>query len=131
MKLVVCYVLFAVLATAANLGSQFLTTRIAPTTLEPWLSMAVGTGIGLIVKYLLDKHFIFDANHLKRSTEIARSFLLYSLSGLFTTLFFWGLELAFLHGFPSWAAARYVGGAIGLAAGYTVKYRLDRRYAFA
>lgn len=131
MRLAASYVLFAIIATAANLGSQLVAVEFSPTAFEPWLSLMIGTGVGLVVKYLLDKRFIFRADHLQQSSDIARSFFLYALSGGFTTVLFWGAELGFLHAWPGWPAARYVGGGLGLAAGYAFKYQLDRRFAFA
>lgn len=131
MRLAASYILFALIATAANLGSQFVAVKFSPSSFEPWLSLMVGTGFGLVVKYVLDKRFIFRADHLQKSSQLARSFFLYTLSGGFTTVLFWGAELGFLHAWPGWAAARYVGGALGLAAGYAFKYQLDRRFAFA
>ena len=131
MRLAASYILFAAIATAANLGAQFVAARLSPSSFEPWLSLMIGTGVGLVVKYVLDKQFIFQTDHLQKSSQVARSFLLYTLSGGFTTVLFWGAELGFLHAWPQWEAARYVGGALGLAAGYALKYQLDRRFAFA
>jgi len=49
--------------------------------------------------------------------------------GLVTTAIFWGAETA------SWLVwrtelARELGAILGLAVGYVVKYRLDRRFVF-
>jgi putative flippase GtrA len=131
MRLAASYILFAMIATAMNLGAQYVAGKFSPAVLEPWLSMMVGTGSGLVVKYVLDKQFIFRADHLQQSSQLARSFFLYALTGGFMTVLFWGAELGFLHAYPAWAAARYVGGGLGLAIGYALKYQLDRRYAFA
>jgi putative flippase GtrA len=131
MRLAASYILFAVIATLANLGSQILAKDHVPAGFEPWLSLVIGTGVGLVVKYVLDKQFIFQADHLQKTSQLARSAFLYTLSGGFTTILFWGAELGFLHAWPQWEAARYVGGALGLAAGYALKYQLDRRFAFA
>ena len=131
MKLALQYILFAIIATAANLLVQVVVTAIDPTTFEFWSALICGTGAGLVVKYLLDKHYIFQAHHLTRPADIGKSFLRYAITGLLTTAIFWGLELGFHHGFPAWPAAKYVGGAIGLAIGYVWKYQLDRRFTFA
>jgi len=131
MRLALRYILFAAIATGANFGVQAVWSHLFPHLFEPWLSLAAGTGVGLVVKYVLDKLFIFQADHLRETSQVARSFGLYSLSGGFLTLLFWGVELSFMHGFPGWPPARYVGGAIGLSIGYFIKYRLDRRFAFA
>jgi putative flippase GtrA len=123
------YAVFALVATGANLASQALTFRVVPAgPLHLPAGLAVGTGVGLVVKYALDKRWIF----FDRESGIAahgRKFTLYALMGVATTVIFWGTELGF-----EWAsdhaAARYVGGALGLAIGYLVKYRLDRRFVF-
>ena len=48
---------------------------------------------------------------------------------MLTTAIFWGTELAFVAlGDAPWL--RYVGAVLGLAVGYTAKYRLDRRFVF-
>ena len=49
--------------------------------------------------------------------------------GLATTAIFWGTEFLFSRIDPS-GRLIYLGGAIGLAIGYVVKYELDRRFVF-
>jgi putative flippase GtrA len=56
-------------------------------------------------------------------------FIRYVLTGVLTTAIFWGLELGAYHVFHL-QAARYIGGAIGLAIGYWLKYQLDKRLVF-
>ena len=119
------YMLFAVLATAVNLGTQHAVLWVWP-ALAP--AMAAGTATGLLTKYLLDKRWIFA----DRSTGLAnhgRQFGLYAAMGVFTTAFFWGTELAFAQAFDS-ALMRDVGAVLGLALGYAAKYQLDRRFVF-
>ena len=49
--------------------------------------------------------------------------------GVFTTLIFWGTEIAFdAMGDEPWL--RYLGAVIGLSIGYVTKYYLDRRFVF-
>lgn len=131
MKLALQYILFAIIATAANFLTQAAVTAVDPTPFKFWSALVCGTGVGLVVKYILDKQFIFQASHLTRPADIGKSFLRYAFTGLLTTAIFWGLELGFHHAFPTWPAAKYVGGAIGLAIGYVWKYQLDRRFTFA
>jgi putative flippase GtrA len=131
MKLALQYIFFAIIATAANFLTQALVTAVDPTRYKLWSALVCGTGAGLVVKYILDKQFIFQADHLSRPTDIGKSFFRYALTGLLTTAVFWGFELGFHHAFPTWSAAKYVGGAIGLAIGYVWKYQLDRRFTFA
>jgi hypothetical protein len=131
MKLGIRYLFFALVATSANLLIQAVVTALDPTPYRFWTALTAGTGVGLVVKYLLDKHYIFDARHLTRPADIGKSFFRYAATGLLTTAVFWGAELGFHHAFPGWPAAKYVGGALGLAAGYVWKYQLDRRFTFA
>lgn len=94
-----------------------------------WTALLTGTGVGLTVKYVLDKRWIFA----DRSTGLrahGRKFTLYTAAGVLTTAIFWGMETA------AWLAwrtqfAREAGALLGLAIGYVVKYRLDRRFVFA
>lgn len=128
MKLIFSYAIFALIATAANIGSQDLTIRLYRGHYDILLSMVVGTGIGLVIKYLLDKRYIFRF----RTRDVAhdgRTFALYTAMGLATTLVFWGLEFLFHFLFHS-KEMRYLGGIIGLAIGYYLKYRLDKRFVF-
>lgn len=92
------------------------------------LSMIVGTGVGLVVKYVLDKRYIFRF----RARSVAhdtRTFALYTVMGLVTTVIFWGCEFGFQRVFEA-KTMRYLGGVIGLAIGYLIKYQLDKRYVF-
>ncbi len=119
------YAAFAVLATLANLAAQRVVLGLGGALL---LAMIAGTGLGLIVKYALDKRWIFD----DRSSGLAahsRRFSLYTLMGVATTLIFWGFEAAFWH-IGQTQMAREVGAVLGLGIGYAVKYALDRRFVF-
>jgi peptidoglycan biosynthesis protein MviN/MurJ (putative lipid II flippase) len=128
-KLVALYAAFAALSIAVNIGSQALSMAVYA---GPWavtLSMAFGTGTGLVCKYVLDKRFVFAHQSRDRKHE-AKTFILYTVMGLATTAIFWGTEAAFHVAFES-DAMRYVGGVIGLCIGYVVKYRLDARFVFS
>lgn len=122
------YFIFAQLAMLANFGMQEATGQIYDGKHALGISLVVGTLTGLIVKYHLDKKYIFgfDASNLKQETRV---FFLYAVVGLVTTLVFWGFELGFWHLFGTWQM-RYVGGALGLFLGYAAKYQLDKRYVF-
>lgn len=122
------YTIFALLATGANLGSQHLSVLIYQGMFYIAISIFIGTGVGLVVKYLLDKHYIFQYQ-TKNMAHDAQKFTLYTLMGVVTTVIFWGTEYAFHYAFGT-DLMRYVGGAIGLAIGYVVKYRLDKAYVF-
>lgn len=128
MGLTLRYILFACIATVANIGVQEISTRFYGGPFSLTLSIIMGTGVGLVVKYVLDKRYIF-AFQTKNAAHDGRTFLLYTLMGIFTTLIFWGFEFAFDALFES-RHMRYLGGVIGLAIGYVTKYQLDKRYVF-
>lgn len=127
-KLAISYGIFALIATAANIGAQDLVVRSYTGAFAKLASVAVGTGVGLFVKYFLDKRYIF--NFRARSVaHDSQTFVLYTIMGLATTGVFWGFEFGFDRIFAT-KEMRYVGGVIGLAIGYVTKYRLDKRYVF-
>ena len=129
MKMIaVRYSVFAAVATIANLASQWVALQLYS---GPWAlptAMALGTAAGLATKYVLDKRWIFNDVSSGLWTH-TRKFSLYTLMGVMTTAIFWGTELLFDALSPD-RRMRFVGGAIGLAIGYTLKYWLDGRFVF-
>jgi len=126
--LAVTYTVFAVLATVVNIGTQDLFVRMYDGPFSLVASVGLGTVTGLVVKYVLDKRYIFrfqttDALHN------TRTFMLYSFMGVFTTIIFWGFEFGFNYLFGS-KELRYLGGVIGLGIGYVSKYHLDKQFVF-
>lgn len=128
MKLSIVYTVLAVLASLANIASQYLFTRAYSGPYAVKVSVLVGTAVGLVVKYLLDKRFIFSFQ-ARDVVHDGQTFVLYALMGVFTTGIFWGFEFGFDAGFNT-PTLRYLGGAIGLAIGYFCKYQLDKRFVF-
>jgi len=128
MRLSLLYAVFAFIATAANIGTQDIVVRGYSGAFDVLLSVIAGTGVGLFVKYLLDKRYIFQFR-ARNVVHDSQTFLLYALMGLVTTAIFWGVEFGFHYLFET-KEMRYVGGAIGLAFGYLIKYRLDKRFVF-
>ncbi len=126
--LVLRYAAFAAVATLANLATQRLVLQGGASAERFALAVLAGTAVGLVVKYVLDKRWIFhDAEGGLRAH--GRKFTLYTLMGLVTTAIFWGSETLF---WIVWRtdAMRELGAVLGLAVGYVVKYNLDRRYVF-
>ena len=128
MKLAVTYAVLALIATAANIGSQDLTMHFYAGAYRVLLSLFIGTGVGLVVKYVLDKTYIFRFR-ARDAIDDGQTFVLYTLTGVVTTAIFWGFEFWFDHLFQT-DALRYLGGVIGLAIGYVAKYQLDKRFVF-
>ncbi|MFL5162072.1 MAG: GtrA family protein [Microvirga sp.] len=121
------YVVFAGIATLANLATQEAMVRVAP--LSPLaLSIVMGTATGFILKYLLDKKWVFDDGYSGHRRELQK-ITLYGVFSVFTTLVFWSFEVAF---WVIWRTdfAKYTGAVIGLAIGYAAKFVLDRAFVF-
>jgi len=127
-SIAVLYTLFAAFSTAINIGAQMLSiwAYTGPYAVE--VSILIGTAAGLPLRYLLEKRYIF-AFKSKDIKHDGRLFVLYSFMGVFTTAIFWGVEYAF-HLIFATDTMRYVGGVIGLAIGFYVKYQLDKKFVF-
>ncbi|HIK24023.1 MULTISPECIES: GtrA family protein [unclassified Thermosynechococcus] len=127
--LIIRYTVFAVIATFMNLFFQRIILIIDNSFPYFVAAVAVGTLVGLVVKYYLDKRWIFF-DHKKGIHHYSRQFSLYASMGIFTTAIFWGFETLF---WLIWQShfMREMGAIIGLAIGYGVKYHLDKRYVFS
>ena len=122
------YTLFAVIATLANLGMQRLVLTAGDSGAVFTAAIGAGTLVGLVVKYTLDKRWIFyDSSTGLRAH--GRKFALYTAMGIVTTCIFWGSETAF---WLIWGTdtMRELGAILGLMVGYVTKYILDRRFVF-
>ena len=126
--MIIIYGFFAAIATITNIGVQDIFIKIYNGSNNILLSVFVGTLTGLLTKYYLDKRFIFKFRP-RNNAHDSKVFFLYTLTGVATTIIFWGSELAFHIYFKS-NEMRYLGGTIGLLVGYTIKYQLDKRYVF-
>ena len=126
--LVARYAAFAILATLTNLATQRALLPHDPDGRAFAIAVGAGTVAGLIVKYVLDKRWIFFDAAGGVHTH-SRKFTLYTVTGIVTTAIFWGTETAF---WVMWdtAAMRELGAILGLTLGYVLKYRLDKRFVF-
>jgi putative flippase GtrA len=126
--LIVRYASFAVIATLANLAAQRIVLAYDSSAIGLAVAVGAGTITGLVIKYLLDKRWIFYdiSPDLKAN---GRKFTVYAATGVFTTLVFWGFETAF---WLYWRTdlMRELGAIVGLSIGYVLKYNLDKRYVF-
>jgi putative flippase GtrA len=121
------YVVFAVVATLANLAAQELVIRLAP--IAPLtVSILAGTVAGFVLKYILDKKWVFDDGYAGHRRELQKV-TLYGAFSVLTTLVFWSFEVAF---WTIWRTdlAKYTGAVLGLAIGYAAKFALDRTFVF-
>ncbi|ENX38379.1 GtrA family protein [Acinetobacter sp. NIPH 2100] len=127
-KLALLYTAFAMVATFCNIIAQDISSYIYVGNFYIFISIFVGTGVGLIVKYILDKKYIFKYK-TQNTKHDGKVFLLYTIMGIFTTIIFWGFEFGF-HAVFGTKEMRYVGGIIGLMIGYICKYYLDKHFVF-
>jgi putative flippase GtrA len=121
------YVLFAILAMLANLLTQEIVLRAAPMGALTF-SILMGTAAGFILKYVLDKKWVFDDDYVGHRQELQK-ITLYGAFSVLTTLVFWSFEVAF---WMIWQTdlAKYTGAVLGLAIGYAAKFILDRTFVF-
>ena len=127
-KIVLRYAMFAVIAIFLNLFIQRLVLLFGKTA--PFLIVAIlaGTLVGLVVKFLLDKRWIFQ-DETRGITQQGKKFLIYSLTGVFTTGIFWISEAGFWY-FWRTDFMREMGAVLGLTFGYFAKFHLDYRFVF-
>ena len=126
--LVLRYAFFAVLAILANLATQRGVLWFGDSGTVFASAVVAGTIVGLVLKYILDKRWIFGDMSVGVKAQSKR-FSLYTAMGLVTTAIFWGMETAF---WLVWQtdAMRELGAVLGLSVGYVVKYNLDRLFVF-
>lgn len=126
--LILRYAAFAVVATIANLATQRFVLQFGETAVYFAGAVGAGTIVGLLIKYVLDKRWIFCDTETGVKNH-GRKFSLYTAMGLVTTAIFWGTETAF---WLIWQTdmMRELGAILGLSVGYLVKYNLDRRFVF-
>lgn len=124
--LALLYASFCGLAIIVNLGLQLVAAR--GLGLGYWPALFLGTGGGLLFKFVLDRNYIFGARGAGAAKD-ARRFVLYAAFGLFTTAVFWGAEWIGHRCIPG-ETGRYIGGALGLCFGYGLKYWMDSRWVF-
>ncbi|WP_322050916.1 GtrA family protein [Paraburkholderia bannensis] len=128
-SLIAWYTLFALISMAGNLGSQKLVWLVYSGPFPITFGLCVGTGVGLVIKYALDKVWIFRYEHQSVAHGV-ETFSRYVAMGLITTAIFWGMEFGAQALFRT-EIARLAGGALGLVLGYFTKYQLDKRFVFA
>lgn len=128
LKRAAAYISFAVIATIFNILTQDILSYLYNGRFDVFISIFIGTAIGLVIKFILDKRYIFKYHNskLKKNSQV---FVLYTVMGIITTAVFWGFEFGFHYLFAT-KEMRYLGAIIGLMIGYVCKYYLDKRYVF-
>ncbi|MCG8569449.1 MAG: GtrA family protein [Spirochaetes bacterium] len=136
------YLSFAVISTWVNLGSQWMIKWFfmdIPLFQASWLpvkklsnlfilQLFTGTITGFVVKFLLDKLFVFK-DQFQALDHTIKQFLIYGFLAIFTTLIFWFFEISFKILFL-YEHAELIGGFIGLVIGYIIKFILDKKFVF-
>ena len=122
------YTFFAIISIFFNLLLQVLSLFLYKGFGSLYIAMILGTISGFVVKYILDTNYIFyyKANSIRRK---AKNIFMYSLTGIFTTMIFWGVEILFDIIFNH-SLAKFIGAFIGLVIGYFLKYFFDKNYVF-
>ena len=128
----ITYALFALFAIGINLLAQHLVLSFWSGFMVIYIALAVGTAVGLVTKFVLDKLFIFK-HQVKSSSHAvlghAFIFAKYTATGILTTAIFWGMELSCHYIFRN-QYFTYLGGALGLLIGYWIKYYADKHITF-
>ena len=88
------YLVFAILATFVNLSVQRIIFWYGDSNSIFALALALGGAMGLVVKYILDKRWVFE-DIRPGVEEHSKKFPLYILIGVFSTLIFWVTETIF------------------------------------
>ena len=121
------YILFAILAMTVNIFFQYLSFLLIDHKYELYIAILNGTILGMILKYYLDKNFIFY--YVKKEFNNKNIFLLYIFTSIFTTIIFWAIELWFSY-YVNINYSEYIGALVGLTLGYSLKYLLDKQLVF-
>ncbi len=128
MNKIILYIYFAIIATIINIFSQYLVFELYENQYTIYFAIIIGTTLGLISKYIMDKVYIFKYDS-ENIYDYSKNFIAYIITGIFTTLIFWSFEFSFYILFDD-EIAKYIGAIIGLSIGYTVKYILDKNFVF-
>ena len=128
MSVLILYIYFSLIAISINIFSQYIVFTILEGDDAIYIAILVGTLLGLITKYILDKIYIFKYK-VENLYDYSKNFSMYMFTGIFTTMIFWIFEYSFYILFDN-SIAKYIGAIIGLTMGYTVKYVLDKRFVF-
>ena len=127
-NIILKYSFFSTLSIIMNLLTQRFVLEISLSDLKLLYAIASGTIAGFILKYILDRNYIFNdsyANFSRETHKISK----YAFFSIFTTGIFWFSELLFWQLYKT-DLAREFGAVLGLTIGYYIKYNLDKKYVF-
>lgn len=135
------YILFAVCSTVLNFFIQKICEMILYVfnntffsfqlykniDVATLLKLAVATAAAFVFKYSADRFFVFKKEKYITAKKEITCIGLYTLFSIFTTFLFWAVQLLFKIYFQ----LEYLGLILGLAAGYTIKFFLDKNFVFS
>lgn len=127
-RLTLIYSLITIFAIAVNILCQALMIMLYKDIYAIQISVLVGTVVGLPIKYLLEKRYVFQFKSENWNHD-RQTLIMYTFMGIFTTAVFISVEFTF-HMVFNTDLMRFIGGAIGLIIGNVIKYHLDKRYVF-
>lgn len=124
------FTFIAIIAILFNIGFQYLfLTIFNKDSIEIlYIAMILATGFTLLLKFWLDKKYLFEFKFNKLS-NLSKKFSLYSINGIFTTILFWIIETIFYLLFENKIMVLF-GAFLGLSIAYVVKYYLDKKIVF-
>ena len=124
------FTFIAIIAILFNIGFQYLfLTIFNKDSIEIlYIAMILATGFTLLLKFWLDKKYLFEFKFNKLS-NMSKKFSLYSINGIFTTILFWIIETIFYLIFENKIMLLF-GAFLGLSISYVVKYYLDKKIVF-
>ena len=87
------YIIFCIIAILINLSTQRIIMELIFIN-NYFLALLIGTLFGLVIKFILDKKYIFAYSDSSIKNNSLK-FSFYSFNGILTTLLFWGTESVF------------------------------------
>jgi hypothetical protein len=111
-----------------NMGVQIFRLFACKAPYLVKLSVLIGRGPVLALRYLLESRYIFASKRYIIFHDW-NLFVRYSFMGILTTASLGGIEFAF-HLIFTTKTIRYVGGLSGMAMVFNVEYQLDKKYMF-
>ena len=137
----ILYIIFAICSTVLNflvqkfceitfysINSHFFSLSIYESVdIATLLKLATATIAAFIFKYSVDRFLVFKKEKYTSKQKEITGIGLYTLFSVFTTFLFWGVQLSF----KIYLNQEYLGLILGLAAGYTIKFFLDKYFVFS
>ena len=116
------YILFCLISIFLNLSTQEVFLFFFKSYI---ISILFGTLNGFLIKFYLDKNFVFSNSSSFSFNEL----FTYAFTAFFSTIIFWSVEIFFLIYFQN-NMMKILGGFLGLILGYTLKFKLDYKLTF-